>query len=317
VTLGLDALLALLQPPDVPAAQRGSGRILLRYEDIAEDGRLVVQAMSPALGECVWKGLLLDAPSSKALRDQGVLPILSRLVLEGGDGPHGLDHPLSIDGRYELAHAVAADGSVDRLFVNMWAEAQAPVGRTHGPPPDGAGTSIRAGRAFGEHVITKPFAAPEERKVRRLEAEGLPPIPAARYDWRLPAATMELPLGAVALDAVSPEPTPIAFGLMHTDSNQHVNSLVYPRLFEEAALRRLASLGRGTRLLARYAESSYRKPSFAGERVRIVLSAFTLGDRLGAVGAFVDDAGPASASGASGASDTTRARAYVRMLFAA
>jgi hypothetical protein len=305
VTLGLDALHALLDPPEVDPAQRGTGSVLLRYEDIAEDGRLLVHAMSPALGECVWKNLLLDAPSSKALRDQGILPILSRLVLEGGDGPHGLDKPLAVDGRYHLAHAVAPDGSVDRLFVNMWAEARAPIGRTHGPPPDGAGTIVRAGRAFGEHVITRPFAAPEERKVRRLEAAGLPKVPSARYDWHIPQSTMELPAGAVALDALS-DAGAIAFGLMHTDSNQHVNSLVYPRLFEEAALRRLATLGRGTRLLARYAESAYRKPSFAGERVRIVLSAFTLGERVGAVGAFVDD---------SDTVDTKRARAYVRMLF--
>ncbi|MDB4993024.1 MAG: hypothetical protein JWM74_456 [Myxococcaceae bacterium] len=307
MTPGLDALTALLHPPEVPSEQRGSATVALRYEDVAEDGRLLVQAMSPALGECVWKRLLLNAPSSEALREQGVVPILSRLILEGGDGPHGMNAPLAVEGCYELAHAALPDGSVDRLFVNMWAEARAPIGRTHGPAPDGAGTLVRAGRVFGEHVLTKLFAAPEDRKVRRIDAEGLPAVPTARYDWRLPPTTMELPAGAVALDELSLEPTPIAFGLMHTDSNQHVNSLVYPRLFEEAALRRLATLGRGTRLLARFAESSYRKPSFAGERVRIVLSAFTLDGRVGAVGAFVDDADTF---------DTKRARAYVRMLFA-
>jgi acyl-CoA thioesterase FadM len=303
---GLDALDALLHPPEVPVEQRGSATVSLRYEDVAEDGRLLLQSMSPALGECVWKRLLLSAPSSLALRAQGIVPVLSRIVLEGGVGPHGINDPLTVDGRYELAHAALADGSVDRLFVNMWAEARAPIGRTHGPPPDSAGTVVRAGRVFGEHVLTRLFAAPEDRKVRRIDAEGLPALPPARYDWRLPKATMDLPLGAVALDELSPEPTPIAFGLMHTDSNQHVNSLVYPRLFEEAALRRFGALGRGTRLLARVAECSYRKPSFAGERVRIVLSTFTLGDRVGAVGAFVDD---------TDAFDTTRARAYVRMIF--
>ena len=310
MTLALDALYAQLDAPDVPAGQRGVGSVLLRYEDVAEDGRLLLHTMSAGLGECVWKALLLDSAASKSLRARGILPILSRLVLEGGDGPHSLDAPLAVDGRYQLAHATAADGSVDRLFVNMWAEACAPIGRANFPAPEDAGSIVRAGRAFGEHVITRPFAAPEDRKVRRLEAEGLPEIPPARYDWRLPSTTMELPAGAVALDDLTLEPTPIAFGLMHTDSNQHVNSLVYPRLFEEAALRRLATLGRGTRLLARYAESAYRKPSFAGQRVRIALSTFTIDGRVGAVGAFVDDAGPVEPV------DTKRARAYVRMLFA-
>jgi hypothetical protein len=60
-----------------------------------------------------------------------------------------------------------------------------------------------------------------------------------------------------------------AFGLDHTDSNQHVNSLVYPRLFAEAALRRLAELERPRRLLIRALDIAYRKPSFAGDRVRI------------------------------------------------
>ena len=39
---------------------------------------------------------------------------------------------------------------------------------------------------------------------------------------------------------------PVVFGVVHTDSNHHVNSLVYFRLFEEAALRRFAQLGAAT-----------------------------------------------------------------------
>ena len=61
------------------------------------------------------------------------------------------------------------------------------------------------------------------------------------------------------------DPTPLPLGLAHTDANQHVNSLVYPRLFEEAVLRRLATLGKPTALLTRRAEVAFRKPAFAGE----------------------------------------------------
>ena len=36
--------------------------------------------------------------------------------------------------------------------------------------------------------------------------------------------------------AMQIEPVPMAFGVVHTDSNRHVNSLAYLRVFEEAAL---------------------------------------------------------------------------------
>jgi hypothetical protein len=58
------------------------------------------------------------------------------------------------------------------------------------------------------------------------------------------------------------------FRAMHTDSNQHVNSLVYPRLFEEAIHRALLARGLAadsSKLLARSVELRYRKPFFLCE----------------------------------------------------
>ena len=75
--------------------------------------------------------------------------------------------------------------------------------------------------------------------------------------------------GADALDRASPDETLIVFGLVHTDSNQHVNSLVYMRLFEEAVLRRFAALGLPEPVLARRLEIAYRKPCFAGDRMHV------------------------------------------------
>ena len=96
-----------------------------------------------------------------------------------------------------------------------------------------------------------------------------------------------------------------AFGLAHTDSNQHVNSLVYPRLFEDAALRRFAALGKlKPPVLARHVEAAFRKPCFAGERYVIALQAFTIAGKLGAVGAFLSDG-----------SVTARPHCCVRMMF--
>ena len=99
-----------------------------------------------------------------------------------------------------------------------------------------------------------------------------------------------MPPGAEPLGEDLLDPVPLQFSLGHTDSNQHVNSLVYPRLFEEAALRRLAGHGVDLRLLVRHADCIFRKPFFAGERALIRLQAFRLGDLFGAVGVFLPEA---------------------------
>jgi hypothetical protein len=118
-------------------------------------------------------------------------------------------------------------------------------------------------------------------------------VPAARWTWRPLEAATAPPERAEPLDeAELPDEATVAFGLAHTDSNQHVNSLVYPRLFQEAALRRFAARGRSTRVLPRRIEIAYRKPCFAGDRARITLRAFALPDgQLLATGAFVPEGG--------------------------
>jgi hypothetical protein len=128
--------------------------------------------------------------------------------------------------------------------------------------------------------------------------------------WTPPHALAELPADATALDAGwSLDPAPVVFGLGHTDSNQHVNSLTYPQLAEEAALRRFDQLGLPVDLYARSMDVTFRKPCFAGDRVRVLVRAFRAGDDLGVLAAFV----PASASmDAPG----DRAHSYVLLRFA-
>jgi hypothetical protein len=276
--------------PTVSDSQRARGAVPLRYEDIAQNGGLNVLALPNCLSP-LWHVLFSAHPAGVAARTMGVIPILARLILEGGEGPLGAGPPLQTQGAFELAHTVDAQGSVDRLLLNMWANGFGRRGRTHGPPPEGAGETVLAGRVFAEHVFTRLFAPASERKVLRFDLPGLPEIPETRHVWHPLEACAALPEGAVALDAdFVTDPSPVAFGLAHTDSNQHVNSLVYPRLFEDAALRRFAAHGLPTAVLSRRVEVGFRKPCFAGERVRIVSRAFTLGERLGAVGMFVPDA---------------------------
>lgn len=272
--------------PDLAPERVATASFPLRYEDIAQDGRMTATAIPPAIGWTVWRQLLADHPAARGMQRQGVVAILSRLTVDGSDEPIRVDHRVDAVGGYQLArHDV--DGEVDKLFLNMWVEVRGVRGRVF--PPEGPGPSVIAGRVFAEHTFTRIFAPSGERRVTRLEVDGLPAVPDHVYDFPAPTTAMELPFDAepfeddyVADDSVT------VFGLDHTDSNQHVNSLVYPRLFAEAALRRLATRGRPRRALVRALDIAFRKPSFAGDRVRIHLRTFQLGDRTGAAGYLVD-----------------------------
>lgn len=278
--------------PDLAPERVATASFPLRYEDIAQDGRMMTTALPPAIGWTVWRQLLADHPAASGMQKQGLVAILSRLTVEGSDEPIRVDQRVDATGGYQLARS-ERDGAIDKLFLNMWVEVRGARGRV--VPPEGPGPAVVAGRVFAEHTFTRLFAPPDQRRVTRLEVDGMPLVPDAVYDFPPPSTAMELPADAVALDDdyVADDAVTV-FGLDHTDSNQHVNSLVYPRLFAEAALRRLAVLGRPQRALVRALDIAYRKPSFAGDRVRIHTRTFTLEGRTGAAG-FLTDADDPSA----------------------
>jgi hypothetical protein len=297
---------------DLPEDRRATGTVPLRYEDIAQDGRLVLEALSPALGEVVWRRQLWP-DVLRALSEAGIVAILTRLVGEGDEGPFATHRPLESTGTYQFAHTLTPSGTVDRIVLEMWIESQLPIGRNYGPPPPRAGERVRAGRLYAEHVLTRLFAPPEQRKVTRFTMSGAEHHGPVR-PWVLAESVATLPEGAVPLEAgLRVDPTPIAFGLAHTDSNQHVNSLVYPRIFEDAANRRFLELGKlAPPVLARRSEAAFRKPCFAGEGYALALQAFTYEGQLGAVGVFVtreEAQSPERLAKAKG-------HCFVRMLFA-
>ncbi len=298
--------------PHVPAQQQATAVMHLRFEDVSQSGRVMLDALPHGLGPAVWVKLMRASPIEALMTTQGIIPILTRLIIEGGDGPIAAREPLQLEGRYQLARTEDAASEVNRLILAMWLSATARRSRTYGPPPPGAGEPIQVGRVFAEHVFTRPFAEPGARKVLRFDSPDLPPVPPERYAWRSPETLMVLPAGAEPFDAEPTlDPVSVAFGLDHTDGNQHVNSLVYPRLFAEAALRRLAAHGHSTAVLARRVEVAYRKPCFAGARARIVLRTFAIDGALGALGAFVPDPPEDAASAAPDA----RAYCTLRTLF--
>jgi hypothetical protein len=285
---------------DLPAC---SGSINVRYEDVTQDGRVSLLALPQSLG-VVWRDLA-ERPYAARFRETGVVPLLTRLCVEGGDGPVSVRNPLAVEGSFLLAHGRDSSGAVNRLVLVMWSTVTGIRARTHGPPPAGAGEPLQVGRVFAEHVFTRPFGPPEQRKVLRFEIEGLPEVPAPAYAWQPPATIATVPEGARSLDAEEVvDRAPIVFALDHTDSNQHVNSLVYPRLFAECAMRRLVAHDRSRPTMARQMEVGYRKPCFAGDRMRFRARAYLSAQEAGACGSLVPDADPAA-----------RPHCFVRMSF--
>ncbi len=297
--------------PQVPETQRANGPVLVRYDDISQSGHMLISAMPFAIGQICWPAVFRH-PASKSFRTSRIIPILSRFVLESGAAPLSVSSNIECETRFHFAHCASPEGKVERIVLNMWCRVYGNAGRTHGPPPSNAGERLLAGQVFAEHVFTRPFDPPETRRVLELDVPGIPSIPPDRYDWQAPETLADLPLGGRWLDeAPTLDPAPIVFGTDHTDSNMHVNSLVYPRLFIDASLRKLWDQGKRMALRTDAMVIAFRKPSFAGDRVRISLRAFTCGDRVGTSVLLVSE------KEAEGSLDAARPRCLARLWFVA
>jgi hypothetical protein len=294
--------------PMPAGAPRATGRVPLRFEDVTQDGRFVVDVLPAALGPTVWRGLLEKAQGFRACFENGVFPILSGLKLEGTAGPFSADGRVEAEGSYRFARA--ADG---RFMLEVWADLYAAIGRTHvRPSQDGERTL--AGRVLAEHIFTRPFAPAGQRRVTSFDFDGAPVVSESRPAPPAFESVAELPAGATPLEAARRlDPVPIVFGLLHTDGNMHVNSLAYLRVLEEAALRRFVELGRGSLVLARRIDIAYRKPCFAGQTMRVLQQAFELEGKLGMCAALIDSADVTEGA----ASLEARPHVFARTLFEA
>ena len=268
----------------IPDRHTSRAKIRLRYEDLTQEGRLRLIAMPECLSRTTWGKLIGPSRLYRQLTAQGIVAVLTRLAITAGAGPLSIQNPLNATGRLRFAHTLDDDAEVQRIVLNMWGEAEAPLASTRDPQPPNAGTSVSAGRIFAEHTLTRPFAPAGARSVTQLEdIDGLSPFPKERYLGESPRALLALPRGATALEAYSMDAPPIVFGLDDTDDNQHVNALVYLRLFRVAALQRLAKHQSPEVRQLQTAEIGFRKPCFAGEQLYLRIRAFHLGSRTGAL----------------------------------
>jgi hypothetical protein len=290
---------APLFPPDRTATNPH----VPRYEDCTQDGRLVTTAIPPALAT-LWNTRDSRNPGARQARASGLISLMTRLTVTSLDVPVRVNRPFEATVGFEMAHDRDASGAVSRLFLNVWAGIR---GRQHLSRADRAAGQpselVAAGEAFAEHTYTRPFAPPDQRRVTSLaDIPGCPEVPEVRYRQPAPASAADAPDGATWLDELAADPVETLFTLDQTDANQHVNSLVYVRVFLAAVQRRLGTGGHPARLRSKAFDIAYRKPCFVGERVRAHIRMFAIGDHIGGAG-FLAAAGE------------DRPRCYIRALY--
>lgn len=248
------------------------------------DGRLIPIAIPPSLA-ALWRGVLTEHPGQRNAMKSGVIPILTRLTLASTDQPIRPDKETAIHAGFQLTR----DPATERIFMNVWSEVQGIAGRLSRNAT--AGELSLAGTLFAEHTFTRLLAPPDQRRVTELDVDGYPRLPEAIYTAPAPATAQDMPDGATPIDEVAPDTTDYAFTLDQTDSNQHVNSMVYIRMFLDAVNRRLAERSKSLKLRSRAVDIAYRKPSFAGDRARAHLRLFEYSGSLGACGFIAGEDG--------------------------
>jgi hypothetical protein len=286
---GAKAPFYIPRPPDDPASFIGQESVAPRYEDISEDGRLRLEGIWHPTGRLLWSGHDLGRTLFQWGRDHGLRTVLSRVVLQAANLPVAPRIPMRTELRYRFEHARHESGEVSRLFFTTWLGTEAPVPDRLGGFARVEGEPRTVARAYGQRTFVRLDAPAGERKVARLpgfEGDGVPP---ERGEWVEPSSLLLLPEGAEPLEERPRRSSVrIVFGLSHTDANQHVNFMAYPRYLEQAALGHLHDLGLSSRLMARRVELAYRRPSFAGEVIHVALRAFRREGDVGVVAAFVD-----------------------------
>jgi hypothetical protein len=288
---------AFPEPPEVPESRRGSGSSFLRFEDVVQDGRVRLEGVWPAIGPILW-GKMDVAATLHRLAKGGIRSVLSYVEIEGGSEPVSVRARAEHEVRWRLGHTVDERGELNRIVFDTWLLSHAPRGVPDAPGlPPASEQRVPLARAYGQHVFTRPTAPPGAHRVLDLDEPAFSDPRAERVPFHDAAGLLRLPADAEPLDpAPRPDAAPIVFGLCHTDGNQHVNFLAYPRLAEEAALRRFRELSLDARRLARRASVAYRKPCFAGDAVRTVTQAFRQGDALGVLVAFLPESEAAGRS---------------------
>jgi len=253
----------------------GSGRFLPSFGDIDQRRHLKMRAFVPLVMPPIFLNLEMRFALSRMLR-RGIVPIMFNLTFENSDVPLNLNEPVRVDHRIKLRKSVTPlpEGApLERLLLDM----EAQIFATGGVDDPSAGSEgggrpgAPVGRLSGYQIFSRIGAPPGQRHVTGAPDE-LAELKVHPFDgpFPVPEHLVQIPPGF----APAPEgPFPhldTVWGLPNTDVNQHVNVQEYILGMENHVVRRLhgAGLPQLGHRIAR-TEAIFRKPFFAGERVRI------------------------------------------------
>lgn len=272
--------------PSEPESLHGS-ESFPQVADVTQDGRLRLGGIWAPTSRLLWTRTNERTELVQHLREIGVSLVLTYVALEASEVALVPRRRVTSEIRSRFEHTVDDAGNVTSIQFNTWLS-------TVRGRPEATGQPWVA-RAYGQRALVRLDAPPGQRRVLALEAGAEPEVPPHRARVRRAADLLELPPHAVPLeDCPRLAEESVVFGLCDTDWNQHVNFLTYPLRLEQLALRRFLDLGLGACVLGRGAEVAYRSACFAGETLRVAMQAFSLGEQVGIVAAFVDDReGPA------------------------
>ncbi len=225
----------------------------MRYRDFGQDRRIQLTAIPVCVGEVGWRVVLQRHDLERRLRADGAATVITRLALRAAPGPVTIVSRLEADVTIQGAH-----DETGRAYLNMWAALE------------DAGDGTPAAYMFAEHVVTRLKGPREARLVTAIDGIDT----SAPWTRCVAEALMRPSPGWSPLGDAWTDPAEVVFGLDHTDGNRHVNTLVFPRLAIDAGLRRLAQQRAEGPLRASAMEVGYRKPCFAGERMRILVRTF-------------------------------------------
>ena len=272
--------------PTFPPGQSLTSPLGLRFEDVTQQGYLLPIAIPPVLAP-LWRDVVAPHAGVRNAIASGVIPILTRLTLVTEDQQVRADRAAQAHAGFVIARS--GEGDEARVYFNAWAELRASAGKLSRHAEVGALTL--AGTLVAEHTFTRLLAPPDQRRVTRLEVEGLPAVPEIEYAAPMSTSAQAAPNGAQWLDELAPDTAEYCFTYDQTDSNQHVNSLVYIRIVLDAVNRRLAAVGHTLHVRSRAIDIAYRKPCFAGDRVRAHLRLFEHEGMIGAAGRIAGEDG--------------------------
>lgn len=252
----------------------GSAKVATAFEHLDMHFRLRMRAFIPICMPAMFADVEQRLPMS-GMRRQGITNILFYVDFEGSDETIAFGRSLHTDYQLRLFRSctdernrpVATGSGTERLLFESHSRIRGRPARPEtGAPDDGEGDAplVEAGRAQVLHVLTRPTAPPDERRVERVP-EALTGL--REHEWNEPLPSLDMLEGpGEGWELASSAEHRDIWGMPNTDINQHVNVLEYVMTFENQVTRQLweADLPVVGHRLQR-SRLLFRKPCFPGE----------------------------------------------------